>query len=368
VPVPESHPVPPQESGADTSAISESTDPLNMSWLPAQTEIIVSVRPAELVNSEFMKPLVINPISQILLSQMKEKAGLSLTEIESVTIGLSNVVPLLAQIGMQTQGMADQTKQTETVVRTLLSGPFLMTVVRLQEDVELSGLMEKVGAVDKTHGDQTYFMVDVGNEMKIGVWQAAPGVILAGSPQALHAAIDNGEGETNRGEFGFTVAQNDLTVAAASPLLAGFSAGIPAIEGTSPEVIVRLLDSLRGRIAAAGLTLEPSTGLEVSLTVQLNEESAAAETAALASEGLELVRSGSAEIIGEAPEPLRPSIEEALHTLKAEVISSNAPGHSAVRISLEIPQSLVDVLSQHPELLNPRDQPVSEDTSGTDSP
>jgi hypothetical protein len=323
--------------------------PLNFSWLPAQTELVLNVQPAAMIGSPLMAPLVQNEKFQENLNQMIEKLGFGIVDIDSITMGFSNVVPMITRIGMESQRSPDPGSSGDQIARTLLTGKDFLVVVRFRNETDLTSFLREKNSTEMTHGGQTWHRVitPADETAPLAIWQPDSMTCVIGGSAAIESAIDQGPGESERESFYFVNTAAEVSIAAASPALLGLSAAIPLADDSMPPVIGKLLDSVRGRITAVAATIDAGDDILIQVQLILNEESAAEETAGLVNEGIELVRQMAQGLIsGGVPEPLQPSVQSTLESL-----AGRSEGNT-VSVSLIIPSTLISAVAENPELMN----------------
>jgi hypothetical protein len=296
-----------------------------------------------------MAPLVQNEKFQENLNQMIEKLGFGIADIDSITMGFSNVVPMITRIGMESQRSPDPGSSGDQIARTLLTGKDFLVVVRFRNETDLTSFLREKNSTEMTHGGQTWHRVitPADETAPLAIWQPDSMTCVIGGSAAIESAIDQGPGESERESFYFVNTAAEVSIAAASPALLGLSAAIPLADDSMPPVIGKLLDSVRGRITAVAATIDAGDDILIQVQLILNEESAAEETAGLVNEGIELVRQMAQGLIsGGVPEPLQPSVQSTLESL-----AGRSEGNT-VSVSLIIPSTLISAVAENPELMN----------------
>jgi len=146
-------------AGVAAGRPSSSLEPINLSWMPANMELLVVIRPGDILNSGLVKSLLSDPAAMAALSQAMP--GMQPTDIESITMGFGSIVatmlPVITQAAAGTQ--PDPAKLTQQ-----LAGPGTVAVVRMSKDVDLKTVAAAVGATEKSAGSASYFVMKSAQE------------------------------------------------------------------------------------------------------------------------------------------------------------------------------------------------------------
>lgn len=240
------------------SAASIPQIPVDMSWLPASSEYLMMVRPAEMLNSGFVKPLTDSPQFQQQMEQMKQQMKMNPADVESVTMGMANLMATLTPVILQ----AGSGKQPDPMAlqAQLMGGENTLMVVRTINDVDIASAMQTAGGTAADHDGKTiYALPSTDSKQPQMSLSAVDGrTFLVGSEAAVKAALTNGPGEANRPEFAFASAGNHMVQAFSSPLLAGMSGSIPDLPATAPPFAAQLLGQSRGRFPEAHSACMPA--------------------------------------------------------------------------------------------------------------
>jgi hypothetical protein len=327
--------------------------PVNFGWLPPQPELVLNVRPSALMQSPFLAKVITLPEMEKGLGNMIDNVGFSMNNLDSVTVGLSNVVPMITRIGAQAGGMTERKSSDEEIMKVLFTGSDFLVVLRFHEDTDLTAFLTEKGAASVEYKDTAFLTRTHPKDEAIqaAFWQPDPKTCIVGGPTAVKMAIDSGEGESTRESFAFIGDATHLEIAAASPSLMGFSAAIPVPDSNLPPILGRILDAFRGQITAAGISAGVDSEVIVKLKVVLPDEAAASDAEKLLNEGLILVREFREAAVSGVPEAVQPAIREMMESLTA---SSEQAG---VVLSFTIPNSLVTAVSENPDLLKPAATP-----------
>jgi hypothetical protein len=337
---------------------SVSAGPIDMSYLPATTEYLMYVRPGDLLESGFAKPLTDMPQFQQSITEMSAQTGFVPGDIDSVTMGMGNLIATM--IPLIGQGMAGGPPNPAALSKQLMGGENAMIVVRTNKDIDIAPLMAQGGSTQLAHEGKTYYLLKNPdpNAPVMAMHAVDSRTFLMASESGLKAAMTNGPGETTNDQFGFVSRSSHVVQAFSSPLLAGMSAGIPdpPQDPTVPPQLAQLVAAIKGRISGGAIVIDAGSDLALNIKLNLTEESAA-EEANQALAGLVIMGKQMAPLaLGQAPQPLQPSLGEAINSL------ASTSADSSVAVSLKIPGAIVQVLKDNPGLFGtPAEGPPSGD-------
>lgn len=323
--------------------------PIDMSYLPAATEYLMYIRPRDLLESGFAKPLTDMPQFQQAMTEMSAQTGFVPADIDSVTMGMGNLIAtMIPVIG---QAMGGGQPDGAAISKQLMGGENAMIVVRTSKDIDIAPMMAQGNATESTHDGKKYYLLKNPdpNAPVMALHAVDSKTFLMASEPGLKAAITNGPGEVTNDQFAFVSRSNHFVQAFSSPLLAGMSAGIPDPPQAPnvPPQVAQLVSAIKGRISGGAIILDAGSDLALNIKLNLTEESAAGE-ANQALAGLVMMGKQMAPLaVGQAPPLLQPSIGQAVNSL------ASSSADSSVTVSVTIPGTLVQVLKDNPELLGP---------------
>ena len=316
--------------------------PIDTSYLPAATEYLMYVRPGDLLESGFAKPLTDMPQFQQAMTEMSAQTGFVPGDIDSVTIGMGNLIATM--IPLIGQGMAGGPPDPAAISKQLMGGENAMIVVRTNKDVDITALMTQGNATESAHDGKAYYLLPNPdpNAPVMALHAVDSKTFLMASEPGIKAAISNGPGAAANEQFAFVSRSSHLVQAFSSPLLAGMSAGIPDPPPNVPPQVAQLVGAIKGRISGGAIVMDAGSDLALNIKLNLTEESAADE-ANQALTGLVMMGKQMAPLaLGQAPPPLQPSLGQAVNSL-----ASNS-ADSSVAVSITIPASIVQVLKDNP--------------------
>ena len=330
--------------------------PINMAWLPADTDYLMYARPADLLNSGFMKPLIETPEFEESMSKLTAQSGILPTDLESVTLGVGNamgmLLPMVAQMG------SGQPMDPASASQQFMKANNSMMVIRTNKPLDIAQLMSATGATESTQDEKVYYLLkavepagppapaNAPPQPPMALFPVDDSTFLLSTEAAIQAAIPNGPGESASESFGFVSSGNHMVLAFSSPLLAAMSGSIPEPQGAPPQVAA-FLAAIKGNVSGAALQFEAGADLKVNISLNLTEASAATEANAALQQGVMMAKQMAPILLGQAPPEVQPSLQQAVGSL-----SSNAD-KTLVTASLNVPGSLVQVLKDNPQLMNP---------------
>ncbi len=338
------------------SASSLTAGPIDMAWLPADTDYLMYARPADLLNSGFMKPVIETPEFEESMSKLTAQSGILPTDLESVTLGVGNamgmLLPMVAQMG------SGQPMDPASASQQFMKANNSMMVIRTNKPLDIAQLMSATGATESTQDEKVYYLLkavepagppapaNAPPQPPMALFPVDESTFLLSTEAAIQAAIPNGPGESASEGFGFVSSGNHMVLAFSSPLLAAMSGSIPEPQGAPPQVAA-FLAAIKGNVSGAALQFEAGADLKVNISLNLTEASAATEANAALQQGVMMAKQMAPILLGQAPPEVQPSLQQAVGSL-----SSNAD-KTLVTASLNMPGSLVQVLKDNPQLMNP---------------
>lgn len=321
--------------------------PVDMSYLPEATEYLMYVRPAELLNSDFMKPLTDTPQFQQQMQTMQQQMNFNPAEIESVTMGMANLMATMTPVILQ----AGSGQQPDPVAlqAQLLGGENTLMVIRLPSDVDIAAAMATAGSTSKDLNGKTLYVLPRPdqNQPQMTLHAVDGKTFLIGSEPAVAAAMEKGPGETTRENFAFVSASNHLVQAFHSPMLAGMSGSIPDPPPSAPPFAAQLVAAVKGKISGAAFSFHASENLKIDIGLSLTEPEAATEAGKALQSAVQMGTQMAPLMMGNLPQPLQAPAQQAVASL------SSSAGDSVAHVTIAIPGALVEVLKDNPGLLGP---------------
>lgn len=329
-------------SGAKAGSATGSID---MSWMPASTDYLTYVRPADMLNSGFGSTLSQVPQFQEGINKMTEQSGLAAVDIESITAGVGNMIGSLMPI--VAQAASGNSSNAAELSQSLMSNVNSMAVIRTNKEIDIVDAMSTAKATKQVDGDTTYYLLPKveSNPSQMALYAVDSMTFLMGSESAVKVAVAAGPGEPDSELFSFVSPRAHLVLAFSSPLMAAMSGSIPDAPPQSPPMLGQFVSAVKGKIAGGAFIVEAGTDLKVTITLNLTEESAATEGGAALSEGVQMAKQMAPFALGQAPQEIQPSLVQAVGTLAA----SNAG--EKLNLSINIPGSLAQAVKDNPQLI-----------------
>jgi len=329
-------------SGAKAGSATGSID---MSWMPASTDYLTYVRPADMLNSGFGSTLSQVPQFQEGINKMTEQSGLAAVDIESITAGVGNMIGSLMPI--VAQAASGNSSNAAELSQSLMSNVNSMAVIRTNKEIDIVDAMSTAKATKQVDGDTTYYLLPKveSNPSQMALYAVDSMTFLMGSESAVKVAVAAGPGEPASELFSFVSPRAHLVLAFSSPLMAAMSGSIPDAPPQSPPMLGQFVSAVKGKIAGGAFIVEAGTDLKVTITLNLTEESAATEGGAALSEGVQMAKQMAPFALGQAPQEIQPSLVQAVGTLAA----SNAG--EKLNLSINIPGSLAQAVKDNPQLI-----------------
>jgi zinc-ribbon domain len=226
---------------------------LALRWMPNETETLLHVKVADLWQAPLLKGLLDTPQAAEAIKQMQEKAGISPTDIESITVGVADMQ------GMQAMGMSAAMGMPVQV-----SPPKALTVVRTKKSLSLDDVL-KTGSehIQPAEYKGKKYFESKKNTDPSG-WFADSQTLVVGMPTELKAAMDRGETVIPRKEFSMMQAapQVILVFAPKDPKAMSQGAELPPLPGIPPEM-QEILKAVKDSSTGFGLGLSIRGGFDL---------------------------------------------------------------------------------------------------------
>ena len=329
---------------------SVSTGPIDMSYLPPQTEYLMYVRPADMLNSGFVQPLTEMTQFQQGMDQMSAQFGFVPADIDSVTVGMSNLIATLTPVILQAS-TGGAPPDPAAMSQQLMGGENMVIVIRANRDVDVTALIQQGSrGVAATHEGKTYHVLQNPdpNTPVMAVHSVDARTFVFASEPGIKTVISRGAGTATREEFGFVSRSSHYVHVLTSPLLAGMSGSIPTPPEETPPPVIALVEAIKGKIDGVSIVMEAGSDLGLNISLKLNEPTAADDANKALAEGLLLAKQLYPLMLqNSVPPELQPSVGQIVNGLSASA------AESVVTVSLSVPSQLVQVLMENPQLLMP---------------
>lgn len=250
---------PPAQPAAPPITATEKT--LGLRWMPAQTELIVHLKVADVMQAALLKQAFENPMAAMAMAEMKKNTGVAATDIESVTIGLLEIPTpqSMSRMGMGVpMGMPGGPKppQATAIVRTKRT---------ITLDEILAASTEVAGAEYKS---KKYFESKNG-ETKIGGWLADSSTLIIAPTTELQAIMDRGETVIPRKELAYVDAKPHFLVVAAPKDPKAFSQNANAAPPGTPPEFAAVFDAMK-EASGSSLGISIRGGFDLQLSWMLS--------------------------------------------------------------------------------------------------
>jgi hypothetical protein len=238
--------------------------PETAKWLPANAEIVVHVRVADILASPLVSELLKANQLDGQLDAVASQFGLQVSDVESFTSGVSK----LEEVARQTQQMqlALMTGQSPAPATWQ---PSSLGVVKLKKPLTYDVVQQfpsPIPFVKQQHAGKDYLeMADPVTGIKSGVWLASETEVVFGDDASVKAAMEKGGSSSTLPNFGFVDWTRQLTIAVAPKDLATVRSLKPP-QSTNPlfdQMIDAFVNGVTG--ASIGLTVKGGIDLEVAV-------------------------------------------------------------------------------------------------------
>lgn len=301
---------------------------VDLTYLPAETEMVIHVRFKEIWDAPLLAPLRNNPeLKQLIERESPSGVKIELSDLDSMTMGVTNlseqrrVLPFGGGLG--------------PVVRS--SNAKFIGVMRLSKDVTEELVQQMPGSVKETHGGQS---IQVGNQggKSVAVWLASPRSFVFGDPAEVKKAIDRGATETRLRRFDFANAKQQFFMAMAPENPVSNTNTAP---GATPDQ--RLTSSLDKN--AKGFCFGLSVTSDIAMQIQINCFNSTGAKA-MQSDVDAIIAEAKTKIASAPPNPI-PLMQSVVDLGKETVNSISAKqSGSLVTVNARVPAKLGDVVKE----------------------
>ncbi len=321
--------------------------PIELAYLPENAELVIYARPADLFKSGFASPLIQMPQFAEGLGRMKNDIGFDVTEIESVTAGVANLVATAIPLMMGGAGGPPGAPPDQAAMMAkMFGGKNSVSVLRTVSDQDIVPFLTKQGATQKTIGGATVYVMPSPNPEipAMAVYVADAKTFVFASEDGMEATLKRSS-SVNRDEFQFVSRSSHVVIAFASPLLAGMSGSIPQLPPTTPPPVLQLVDAVRGKIGGAGISLSAGSDLQLTISSSLTEESSDASTGLTGT--VDFAKQAAPFALAQAPPTFQPVLQRMVESLAASSESTT------LKLTAEIPFDLINAIQSDPTILGP---------------
>jgi tetratricopeptide (TPR) repeat protein len=346
---------------ATPSAVSgrgSATGSMDLSWLPTGMEVLIYLRPAEMENSPLSKSMPqAQSASQAAVPGL-QMLGLESTDVESVAIGVGNVVVSL--LPLITQATAGAPPDPQQLTAQLMKSDAI-AVVRLAKDIDVKALATGAGGTESTAGDKTFYVIQPpeAGQPAIAVHAVDARTVIAGTEASMKTALSEGPGEKVRENFSFIPGSSQFAVAFSTPLLAGMSGSIPDAPPTAPPQVAAILSAIKGKISGVAVIVDMTSDLDLTISLNLTEPEATTEANKAMTEGLALVQQMAPLLLGSAPQELQGGLQQMVASL------SCSGRDTVLALRATVTGEMLKTIQQNPQLFAPQLQPGGPGFPGT---
>lgn len=315
-------------SSAASAASSEKT--LALRWLPADTEVVIQVKLADLWQAPLLKSLIDSPQVVEVVGEMKKTTGLTPADIESVTIGGAKLEEIQSSAMGHALGMPGPAPKG------------MVIVIRTKKAANLEELVKTDELKSAEHKSKKYFEA-AGKEF--GVWAAEPTTLIVAPLDDVKAAIERGETAAPRKELSFMDSSSHLVIVVAPKDTKTLGKGMESpLPPDAPAEVVAMQKTIVESLSAVGFGINVRGGFDIQTSLMLGN----AEGAGKVKSGFEAaIKKGKGEFEG-AKANLPPLLADLAGLLIDNVKVDSQT--SVVTLSTKVPDSAQNKLEELPEL------------------
>jgi hypothetical protein len=326
-------------AGPIAKVADEAANKIDLAYLPADAELIVHLKVAQAWQSPLFAQLVDMPDVQAGLQQMQQTIGLAVTDVESVTFGMS--------------GVSDQAKQgvnADPMAVAMAAQDNVVVVVRLTKEVDAASLkLVENGGQKATHSDQTYYRMQLPQNNPqaqqaepVTVFLAGPKLIVIGTEAKVKAAIAAGGKQPRRADLDFVDADQDLLIVFVPKDKSALTATLPDGGGGPDDPAGEMAKLAAKNLKAFSIGIKVGSGFDLQLRADCVNDTAAGEIKTLLDNWVAESRASFQESKESMPPPLIAVIEPVLGSLQTSANSQT------VTASINVSQSTIATIKQSP--------------------
>ena len=181
---------------------------IDLAWLPADADMYLQAKPAEMWNAPILAPLRDNPAFKSAMQQAGQSGQLDLKPEDVVSVTFAGV-DLSDQVSARVPLFGGKPQLTGDVVKQ--ADPKHLAVIRLNRDLSLDELVSMPGAEKKNHGTAEYYVAGVGDQ-RAGFHLADARTLVTGTESELTKAIDRGSSQERVERIDFINPNHQLVV------------------------------------------------------------------------------------------------------------------------------------------------------------
>lgn len=322
--------------------ISPTEKMLALRWMPADTELILHVKVSDIWQAPLLKGLIENPETVKQVQEIQKHIGVGPADIESVTLGVSDLKGIQSASMMAAMGMPPAANQFKGLIVARSKKPLSQSAI-LQASPELKSV---------EYNGKSYFLLPTppgppGQPVvEAGGWVADANTVVMGGMNELKSAMDKGETVTPRKELSFVDATSHvvLVVAPKDPQAMSQGQTPTSLPGMPPQ-IAEMQRALNESLQGFGLGINIRGGIDLQTSLLFKDSAGAtnfrAGLLAAVAEGrkqFDVVKTTAPPLLGDLGEML-------LSNLKTNQQSQ------VLKVTTNIPDSAQQQLEQLPPLL-----------------
>jgi hypothetical protein len=317
---------------------------VNLAWLSDDSELIISVRVADLWNAPLIQSLLDNPEAQQGIAQFRESIGLEPGDIESITLGVVEV----SEIAKSMASSLPVPGMMPGMVPDLDDVPGVF-VIRTSKPVDIQKILSFIRQSDETiantilkaqHNGKEFFRIpvpDVEQPLFMGVFVANEKTIVLGTEISVKTVIDSNGRAADSSRFAFANAGQHFLIAFVPSDLATFDEILTAdaFEESSPAS-KNLSNALNGKLRGVAFGATMNEGISLQLNTNMQGSQAAQAVSTALSDFVQESLTSLAEAESTLPPNFKKYIIIASDVLKA---ASSTTNNTIAQLDLAIPQS-----------------------------
>ncbi|MSR57536.1 MAG: hypothetical protein EXS05_07675 [Planctomycetaceae bacterium] len=255
------------------AAVARSRQPMDLSHLPPDAEVVLLVRAAEIQNAPLIKSRPGIEMWQQVWQQQGFAGGLSLSDFDSGTIGVSGISERLAAQepgGLVAMGLLE--------LASLYDGLEWVAAIRTTRPIEAAAL---TGPDDEEqrHQEQRYVLrsARLGSDRKAD-WLISPTLFMNGPEEAVKRAIERRDMPTDRTDLAFVDAAPQVVLVVRPRDREAWLKQIPFDPETADQLSHgRLLALVWKHLAALSLGIRVDEGMGLELALDCGDSTAGGE-------------------------------------------------------------------------------------------
>lgn len=308
-------------------AISPAEKILGLRWMPADTEMVVHAKVADIWQSPLLKDLVNSPSAAPGIQQLQTEFGIAPADVESVTFGVDS-------------------KAIQDVTARAMAGmaggqPNAVFIVRTKKPLSLDHILANGKGIKSLEYKSKKYLEDPSSHSAI--WLPDSSTLIMAQPEALQGIMDRGETTVPRKELMFAD-PNPQVVIIAAPKNPREQFQLMKLDALPPE-LASLKTAVQESLQAVSVGLSIRGGIDIQFATMMKDSQGAGVIKTNVESGLAEARKAFEAFKASAPPLFAELGEQLLNNVKIE-----SQGE-VTKVATSLPDSMQQKIEQVPPLV-----------------